>query len=249
VGGVSVIVTDLTEFKATELALRQTVADLEAFSYSISHDMRTPLRAMQGFSSMLLNSCANRLSEEELDYLRRIVASSSRLDQLIRDVLRYSRTARSELTLAPVDAGKLIHQVIESYPAFLSPQAEITLDGGIPAVIGHEALLSQCVSNLLDNAVKFTPPGQVPRVQISAQKENGEVRISFRDSGIGIDPRHQERIFRIFERVHPLDKYGGTGIGLSIVKKAMERMGGKIGVESELGKGSSFWIQLPAAKE
>ncbi len=249
VQGVSVIVTDLAEMKETALALKQTVADLEAFSYSISHDMRTPLRAMQGFSSMLLQSCADRLTQEELDYLRRIVASSSRLDQLIRDVLRYSRTARAELVLSKVDVTRLTRQIIESYPTLVEPRAEIVLAGDIPAVMGHEASLSQCISNLLDNGVKFMAPDRLPRIIVSAKTENGQVRVLFADNGIGIEPRHQQRIFKIFERVHPVDKYGGTGIGLSIVKKTIERMGGQVGVESELGKGSTFWIQLPAAKD
>jgi PAS domain S-box-containing protein len=246
--GVGMIVTDLTDRKKIEHELRQTIGDLEAFSYSISHDMRAPLRAVQGFLAIVLETAGSKLTEQEKEHLSRSIAATNRLDQLIRDVLRYSRTARSELMLTKVDAGKLINHLIETYPNLADANAKITINGEIPPVLAHEALLSQCIFNLLDNALKFVPENTAPAVRISALKDGGNVRIKFSDNGIGIEPRHQERIFQIFERVHPVETYGGTGIGLSIVKKAVQRMGGTIGVESEVGKGATFWIQLPAAE-
>jgi PAS domain S-box-containing protein len=247
--GVGMIVTDLTDRKKIENELRQTIGDLEAFSYSISHDMRAPLRAVQGFAAILLENAGSKLTEHEQSYLRRSIAATSRLDQLIRDVLRYSRTARSELTLSKVDAGKLISHLIETYPNLADSKAKIAINGEIPPVLAHEASLSQCIFNLLDNALKFVPENTAPSVKISALKDGRQVRISFSDNGIGIEPRHQERIFQIFERVHPAEMYAGTGIGLSIVKKAVQRMGGTVGVESDVGKGATFWIQLPAAED
>jgi PAS domain S-box-containing protein len=225
-------------------SLRETIGDLEAFSYSITHDMRAPLRAMQGFSRMLSEECSPELSADGKDYLRRIATAAERMDRLIIDVLSYSKVARAELPLEEVNVGKLLREIIETYPAFQSPTAEVELDGDFPRVLGAEAILTQCVSNVLNNAVKFVSPGVLPRVRIWAEPVPGEttVRINFKDNGVGINPELHERIFGIFQRVN--NSYEGTGIGLAIVKKSVERIGGRVGLESELGKGSTFWLEL-----
>jgi PAS domain S-box-containing protein len=230
------------------VSLRETIGDLEAFSYSITHDMRAPLRAMQGFSRMLSEECAPDLSAEGQDYLRRIATAAERMDRLIVDVLSYSRVARAELPLEPIDVGKLVREIIETYPTFQAPTADIQLDGDFPQVLGAEAILTQCVSNLLNNAVKFVSPGVLPRVRIWAEPvlPGSMVRINFKDNGVGVNPELHERIFGIFQRVS--NSYEGTGIGLAIVKKSVERIGGKVGIESELGKGSTFWLELKPAR-
>lgn len=229
--------------------LLETIAELEAFSYTVSHDLRAPLRAVQSFSQILLEDCAGKLNPEELDYLRRVASSAKSLDRLIQDVLMYSRTARTDIILKSVSPGDLIHGIIRNNFSLQKPAAHVTIQGTLPQVLAEEGSLVQCVSNLLENAVKFVRPDLTPRVIISAEVLGDEARIWFEDNGIGIAAQNQERIFRIFERIHPAEKYAGTGIGLSIVKKAIERMGGKVGVESEPGKGSRFWIQLSRAKE
>ena len=221
--------------------LRETIGELEAFSYSISHDMRAPLRAMQGYSQALLSDYSSSLDAEAKHYLDRIFRASNRLDLLIQDVLAYSRVAKGDIDLHPVDLEQLLDDVVATTPEF---QGTVELERPLHEVIGHEAYLTQCVTNLLGNAVKFVESGTAPRVRVWAERLGGSVRVWFEDNGIGIHPSHHERIFQIFGQVHAQKKYGGTGIGLAIVRKAVQRMNGEVGVESELAKGSRFWLLL-----
>jgi PAS domain S-box-containing protein len=230
--------------RTSELA--ETVADLEAFSYSITHDLRAPLRSMQSFASMLEEDCAGQVSASGKDYIRRIVTSARRMDRLIQDVLTYSRMARSELSLEEVDLEHLIQGIVESYPGFQPPAASIQIKTPLGKVCANEAALTQCLSNLIGNAIKFVKPAQHPRVTIWSEQHGSHNRIYVEDNGIGIQPRHQERIFGIFQRLSK--SYEGMGIGLSIVKKAAERMGGAVGLRSEPGQGSTFWLDLPSGK-
>lgn len=225
--------------------LQETVHDLETFSYSITHDMRAPLRAMQGFSKMLLESHGAKLDAEGTEFLNRIANAANRLDLLIRDVLSYSNIVRTELTPAPVDLDALVRDVIRDYPDFQPPKARIHIRDMLPPVMGNEAFLTQCFSNLIGNAVKFVEPGVTPEVEISSSRNGDFVRISIRDNGIGIPAAHQGGIFKLFHRAQ--NTYPGTGIGLAVVQKAAERMGGRVGLQSEEGKGSTFWLEFPAA--
>ncbi len=224
--------------------LRETIAEVESFSYSISHDMRGPLRAMQGYAAVLEQELKGRITDEEWKYLGRIVAAAGRLNRLVQDILSYSRVSRTKVQVAPVDLQALVLEVIQQNPNLQSPLAEIRIDGPLPIVLGHEAALVQVCTNLLGNAVKFVHPSTTPRIRLSAQVKDTTARILFTDNGIGIDPKNHERVFQMFEQVNNPKDYDGTGIGLAIVKKAMERMGGKSGVQSELGKGSQFWFEL-----
>jgi PAS domain S-box-containing protein len=227
--------------------LRETIEELESFSYSVSHDMRAPLRAMQNFSSILLEEYAPKLDLEGFSYLEKIKAAANRQDALIQDVLIYTRVLRAEMPLEPVDLQKLVGEILETFPDMISSDAEIEIEGKLPVVLGNPAALTQCFSNLFGNAVKFVAPVTEPRVTVRAEKLDGDVLVWVEDNGIGIRREDRERIFKMFERVSATKAYGGTGIGLAIVRKAVERMGGKVGVESEPGKGSRFWIQLQKA--
>lgn len=229
--------------------LRETVADLEAFSYSLSHDMRAPLRAMQGYAHLLNRAFANQLGVQGKEYLERIMTGAERLDHLIQDVLTFSRVARAPLESKTVDLEALLERVLAEYPELRAPKVELRIEKPLLPVRGQEVFLSQCVSNLLTNAVKFTRPGEKARVRVCTHAESSGVRLWVEDNGIGIAPEDQQRIFGIFQRVHSHEKFEGTGIGLAIVQKAVERMGGRVGVESVLGQGSKFWVQLPAAGE
>jgi len=224
--------------------LRETVGELEAFSYSIAHDMRAPLRAMQGFAKILRQESEAKLNADEKLYLRKIGTSAARLDHLIKDVLNYSQIVREELRLEAVDVEQLILGILESYPNLQAPKAVIQIRGPLPRVLANQAALTQVVSNLLGNAVKFIAHGNAPQVRIWGEREDGHVRLWFEDNGIGIEPENQKRIFMIFQRLHRPELYEGTGIGLAIVRKAVERMGGAVGVESEPGQGSRFWVLL-----
>jgi PAS domain S-box-containing protein len=247
------VARDVTEWKEHEQNLERTVAErtsrlsdvvgeLEAFSYSIVHDMRAPLRAMQSFARILEEECAPQISAEGKDYIRRIITAAERMDRLIQDVLSYSRVARAELALAPVDVGKLLRSILESYPNLQPPAVEVQLEGEFPVVMGNEAALTQCISNLLSNAAKFVAPGVQPRICVWSETEKDRARLFFRDNGIGIEKEAHEKIFAIFQRASR--NYEGTGIGLAIVKKTIERMGGKVGLESQPGRGSTFWLEF-----
>jgi signal transduction histidine kinase len=257
---VGVVFNDITERKRQQellettvaertVALRETVGELEAFSYSIAHDMRAPLRGMQGFANILMEDHGANLDAQGKDYLHRIIVSARRLDRLIQDVLNYSKIVKAQITIEPVDLDRLTRDIVETYPGWQSPQAEIQIQGTLPKVLGNEAFLTQCISNLLSNAIKFVSPGTVPRIRIWAEDiipsdSSPQVRIYFHDNGIGIAPAQHARIFRMFERLHPTTAYDGTGIGLTVARRAAERMGGSMGFESALGNGSKFWIQL-----
>lgn len=227
--------------------LQEKIFELEAFSYSVSHDMRGPLRAMNAFSESILEDYRDKLDEEGVDMLNRIHKSSKRLDALIQDVLAYSRIAKTHVDFHPVALQPLIEEITEHYPDLKPPSALVDIRKPLPTVLGHETYLTQCLSNLLANAIKFVAPGVQPRITVRAEEQGDYVKIWVEDNGIGIDPSHFDRIFQIFGRVYSDKKYEGTGIGLAIVKKAVERMGGRIGVQSELGKGARFWIQLRRA--
>jgi len=222
--------------------LQETIGDLQAFSYSIANDMRAPLRAMQSFAKILEEECGENVGPVGRDYIERIVTSSDRMDRLIQDVLNYSRVVLSGVTLEPVDVDMLLHGILESYPLMRPPDAEILIEGKLPRVLGNAAALTQCLANLLGNAVKFVAPGTLPRVRIFAETHGDRVRIFVQDNGIGIEPQWQEKIFDIFQQLTSSSE--GTGIGLAIVRKAAHRMHGEVGVQSEPGKGSTFWLDL-----
>jgi len=227
--------------------LQEIIGDLEAFSYSVSHDMRTPLRSMQGYAGIMLQECADEVSPEARVCLERIVASAERMDRLIQDVLTFSHIARPELQTEPVDLDELARAIIDSYPDLQWPRATVAIEGKLPCVLGNPAALTQCLSNLLANAVKFVAPGTLPCIRIWADVLGPEtVRVRIQDNGIGIPSEAHEKIFTIFYRFSK--KYEGTGIGLAIVKKAAEPMGGAVGLSSAPGKGSTFWLDLKTEK-
>ena len=227
--------------------LNETVCELEVFSYSLVHDMRAPLRSMRSFANLLREEYGPRLDDEARSYIRRIMESAERMDAMIRDVLTFSRIGRGELPFATVHLDKLVHEIVEQYPHFQERKSCIRMESPLLDVYGNKALLSQCLSNLLENALKFVSPGATPEVTIRTEAVDDRVKLWVEDRGIGIPAASQGKIFGLFERLHRQEQYPGTGVGLAAVKKAVERMSGTVGVVSEAGKGSGFWIELPKA--
>lgn len=225
--------------------LSEMVEELEHFSYTITHDMRAPLRAIQGFAGMLREIGLLDKDPEAAECLEHITRSAQRMDRLITDALSYSKAVRQELALVPVDAEELLRGIIYSYPTLQPPSSQIHVERGIPKVLGNEAGLTQCFSNLLTNAVKFVKPGVVPQIRVSAEQIDGHVRIWFHDNGIGIPVSAQKNLFKMFQRGSK--EYEGTGIGLALVRKVASRMRGRVGVEPNPGGGSSFWLEFAAA--
>lgn len=226
-------------------SLMEANAQMEEFSYTISHDMRAPLRAMLAYSNVLLDECGESMASkpEALGYIQRIAENARRLDKMVLDVLTFTRAARDEVLVERVCTDRVVRGMLEHDPALQPPRAEIQVEP-LADVLGHEASLTQAIANLLANAVKFAVPGTIPRVRIWTEKRGDDVRLWVEDWGIGIDPKYHHRLFRMFERIHPELNYEGTGVGLAIVRKATERMKGTLGVESDGKNGSRFWIQL-----
>ncbi len=259
--GASKVARDITERRKAEQAVRaaneglearvrERTAELEAFSYTIAHDLRAPLRAVHRFSDLLLEDYSDRpLDAEGRDYLKRMAEGVARMDQLIEDLLDYSRVARADMHLAPLDVEDILTEIRSDLAGELKEKkATFSVQDSLPPVLGDRVFLKQALVNLVSNALKFVNPGQSPHVRISAEAAGPSVRLLVQDNGIGIDPKYRDRIFKIFERLNASDVYPGTGVGLAIVKKAVERMKGHIGLKSELGQGSCFWIELSRAR-
>jgi PAS domain S-box-containing protein len=227
--------------------LRDTIQQLETFSYSIVHDLRAPLRSMRSFAGFLQQRYTEKLDPPGRDYVRRIMNSAARMDALITDVLSYSQVSRAVADLDPVDLDQLVPNVIEQYPNLHEVADAIHLERPLPKVFGNTALLTQVFSNLLGNALKFVPEGRAPQVKVRTETNHKFVRVWVEDNGIGVPPEHRERIFGLFQRLQRPEQYAGTGVGLAIVKRAVERLGGATGVDSANGDGSRFWIDLPLA--
>jgi signal transduction histidine kinase len=232
--------------------LQASVGELEAFAYSLAHDLRAPVRAIHGFTQMVLELPREQVGPDAVELLNRVVTAAVRMDSLIQDVLALTNVVRRPVTLSPVNVDVLVRALVQERPELRPPRAVIRIESPLLPVLGHEALLSQCLTNLLINAVKFVEPGVVPQVRVWTEGPDGSatttppfVRIWVEDQGIGIAPEAQARIFEIFQRLHSTAHYDGSGIGLAIVRKAAERMGGRVGIESVVGKGSRFWLDLP----
>jgi PAS domain S-box len=233
--------------RARTATLREANAELEAFTYSVSHDLRTPLQFVRGFAEAIRDESA-ALSSEHRDYLHRIIRAASRMDSIIQDLLAYSRLSRAEMQLVELPLDDVVGDVLaHQHAAIRQAGARVEIGRPLPAVFADKTGLFQALSNLVSNALKFTRPGEPPLVRIRAEMLGEGARLWIEDNGIGIDRRHHERIFQLFERLHSPADYPGTGIGLSLVRKAVTRMGGSCGVESTPGEGSRFWIDFPRA--
>ena len=236
------------QIENTNKELQASIQELKTFTYSVSHDLRAPLRTIQGFSQALLVDHSAHLNAIGLEFANRIDQAASRMDRLIQDLLAFSHLSRAELSPTTINLSRLVADAILQLQAQITEcHANISVVEPLPAVLGHRATLAQAIANLISNAIKFVAPNVMPEVRIWAESSNHKVRVWIEDNGIGIPTEHSDRIFRVFERLHGIETYPGTGIGLAIVKRGIERLGGTAGVDSKIGSGSRFWIELPAA--
>lgn len=228
------------------LQLEELNQELKDFTYTVSHDLRAPLRSLQGFATALLEDYTDELDALGLEYARRLMTSAQQMEQLIQDLLTYSRLSQKNIKFKAIDLKDVISQALVQHDLKISKRhAQITIASELPQVFGNPTILLQVISNLIDNALKFVPAAQQPVISLWTESKGNRVRLWIEDNGLGIDPDHQERIFEVFERLHGIEAYPGTGIGLAIVRKGMTQMGGNAGVESSLGQGSRFWIEIP----
>jgi PAS domain S-box-containing protein len=270
--GASKIARDITEDKRTERALQETremlrqhaeslerrvrertaelqetIRSLDSFCYSIAHDLRAPLRAMSGFGTELMEQYGSRLDESGREYLTRIRAAATRMDRLICDLLELGRLGTMEVPAEPVELQDVVTKALVPLEKELeTKRADVRLKKPLLPVLGSSVMLEQVLANLLGNAVKFVPPKSRPQVEVWSEARGSMVRVCVQDNGIGMKPEHLKKLFQPFTRLVNGVDYPGTGIGLAIVRKGVERMGGRVGVQSEPGKGSCFWIELPA---
>lgn len=221
---------------------------LEAFAYSVSHDLRAPLRAISGFAEIIARRHRDSLNEEASHYFDNILEASGRMDELITNLLEYSRLGKKVMPPEAVALSPLVAEILsESGSGQTAADAEIAVQPDLPVVTGNRTLLLQVLSNLIGNALKYRRDGVRHRVEIGGTIEGNWATLSVSDNGVGIAHEHHEKIFNIFQRLHSRDDSAGTGIGLAIVKKAVEMMGGTVEVESIPGEGSVFRVKLPAA--
>lgn len=229
--------------------LQESNHSLESFCYTIAHDLRAPLRSIQGFSTALCSDYAEQLGGEAEFFLQRIQGAAVRMDVLIRDLLAWGRLSHSNLILEPIPVDDVLQNALQQLGSEIEERrAEVKVDAPLGSVIASGVILEQILMNLLTNALKYVKPDESPRIRIWTEKvgEN-RLRLLIEDNGIGIEPQHHQRIFQVFERLESARDYTGTGIGLAIVSKAADRLGGRVGLTSDPKKGSCFWIDLPKA--
>jgi PAS domain S-box-containing protein len=255
VGGIIMLFELITERRAAALAVIETAAnllrinsELEAFTYSVSHDLKEPLRTLEAFSQFLLKDYADKLDDEGKDFLSRLALASSRMKQLIDDLLTISRIGSLDEALEPIAIDRVVAEFVDGIRITVDERnATVDVDEDMPQVFADPRRVGQIFSNLITNGIKFNQ-GDAPRVEVgSLVNDAGETVFFVRDNGIGIHPEYHEKIFGVFQRLHRREEFEGTGAGLAIVKRAVEALGGRIWVESALGKGTTFLFTLPVS--
>ena len=218
--------------------------ELEDFSYAVSHDLRAPLRAINGFAGIVLEQFGRQLPEEGRQYLERIRNNGRRMSQLIDDLLRFTQLGRQPLSRQRVDMTHLVQEVLgEILPGGGGRSIE-TRTGELPACLGDPALLKQVWINLLSNGVKFTRGRSPAVIEIGSERNHGQCVFFVRDNGVGFDMRYARKLFTVFQRLHREDEFEGTGVGLAIVQRVIRRHGGRVWAASEPGRGATFYFTL-----
>jgi light-regulated signal transduction histidine kinase (bacteriophytochrome) len=244
---------DITERKRAEIQvegyaaeLQRSNRELQHFAHTVSHDLRAPLRTVEGFLELLARRHGTSLEPEAQEFVELAVNEMERMQQMIQGLLDFSRVETRGRSLSPVDSSAVLERVLDSLRKDVAEHEATVTAGPLPVVMADEVQLSLVFQNLLDNAIKFQDGATAPRVEIAAERQDDLWLFSVRDNGIGIpsDRGQRERIFQVFQRLHPADAYPGTGIGLALCKRIVERHGGRIWVESAPGEGATFYFTL-----
>jgi light-regulated signal transduction histidine kinase (bacteriophytochrome) len=250
-GAFAVTFTNITARKKAEQELEKIMEDLrrsntelEQFAYVVSHDLQEPLRMVASFTQLLQKRYQDKLDDEANEFINFAVDGATRMQGLINDLLTFSRIGTKGVSFNPTDMNVILENVLANIQqSTIEAEAEITMDP-LPVIIADGLQMTQILQNLISNAIKFRGKSSIS-IHVSGENQPDKWVFSVRDNGIGIDPKHFEKIFVIFQRLHNRDEYEGTGIGLAVCKRIIHRHGGKIWVESELGKGSTFYFSIP----
>jgi light-regulated signal transduction histidine kinase (bacteriophytochrome) len=252
---VTAAIRDITERKRNESTLQEknvqleaAVDELEAFSYSVSHDLRTPLRAIDGFSRILLKQYGPTLSEEPREYLQLVRDNTVQMGHLVDDLLAFSRLGRQALKKRQVATGAIVGQVLRDVRERAEGRSVSVSVGDTPSVWGDPALLKQVFINLIDNAFKYTRLRAEAVIEIGSRESGGERVFFVRDNGAGFDMQYADKLFGVFQRLHRAEDFEGTGVGLAIVQRIVQRHGGRIWAEAAVDRGATFYFTTEGAK-
>ncbi len=223
--------------------------ELEAFSYSVSHDLRAPLRAISGFSQILVDEYAPNLDDEGIRLINIITRNTTTMGMLIDDLLRFSRMSRREMESTVIDMNSLVAEVIQQHKEFISLKAFQFKPGNIPRAYGDMSMIRVVLMNLLSNASKFSTSEKQPVVEIGGRVDTSENVYFVKDNGVGFDMKYADKLFGVFQRLHSSEEFEGTGVGLALVQRIIHRHGGRVWAEGEVHKGATFYFTLPVVKE
>ena len=235
--------TTIDQLNRANETLEKANQELQDFTYIVSHDLQEPLRKVHSFGQFLFEDCNDQLSDDGKDYVSRMQNASMKMKTLIQDLLKLSRIGAADTVFKPVNIKNVIDIVLDDLSVAITESDAEIIVGDLPDVMGQDTMLIQLFENILGNALKYRTPDRKPRIEISAEEQNGRVTFSIKDNGIGIEDKFKDKIFGVFQRLHS-SRYEGTGIGLALCKKVIDKHGGKIWVESDFGKETTFYFTL-----
>jgi signal transduction histidine kinase len=241
---IGVIFTDVTERKRAEAELLRANQDLEQFAYSASHDLQEPLRSVKIYSELLDQRYGDKLDGEARNFLEFVTSGASRMEMLVRDLLAYTQAGQLDRPAAQAEAGEALSSALANLTGAIRESGALVTSDPLPSLRVHATQLQQLFQNLIGNAIKYRRPETMPVIGVSVRRDGDSWEFSISDNGLGIEAEYKERIFGLFKRLHTGDEYSGTGIGLAICQRIVERYQGRIWVESEPGKGSIFRFTL-----